>query len=51
VTIDPNDDMVLDVAITAGVDAIVTHNVRHLLAGALRFQIRVVRPGEFLRML
>jgi putative PIN family toxin of toxin-antitoxin system len=50
-SVDPNDDMVLDVAINAGADAIVTHNVRHLLPGALRFQIKVMRPGEFLRSL
>ena len=45
---DPADDMVLEVAINATADAIVTHNLRHLKEPGLRFGIQVVTPGEFL---
>jgi putative PIN family toxin of toxin-antitoxin system len=46
---DPADDMVLEVAINATADAIVTHNLRHLKEPGLRFGIQVVTPGEFLQ--
>ncbi len=45
---DPADDMVLEVAINANVDAIVTHNLRHLREPASHFGINVFTPGEFL---
>jgi predicted nucleic acid-binding protein len=44
---DPSDDMVLELAIAAGCDAIVTHNRRHF-PGVQRFGVRVLRPAEFL---
>lgn len=44
---DPQDDMVLELAVAAGCNAIVTHNRRHL-ARAVEFGIRVLRPAEFL---
>lgn len=44
---DAADDMVLEVAVEAGCDVVVTHNVRDF-AGAERFGVRVVTPGEFL---
>lgn len=47
---DPSDDMVLELAVAAGCDAIVTHNRRHF-PDIHRFGIRVLRPGEFLREL
>jgi len=47
---DPRDDMVLELAVEAGVDGIVTHNVRDF-AEATRFGIRILRPGAFLRQL
>ena len=47
---DPRDDMVLELAVEAGVDGIVTHNVRDF-ARAARFGIRILRPGAFLRQL
>lgn len=47
---DPQDDMVLEVAVEGGCDHIVTHNVRDF-EGAERFGIRVVTPGAFLRFL
>lgn len=47
---DPRDDHVLELAVEANCDFIVTHNVRDF-AGAERFGIRVVRPREFLRII
>jgi predicted nucleic acid-binding protein len=45
---DPGDEMVLELAVAAGCDAIVTHNRRHF-QGARWFGIRVLSPAEFLR--
>jgi putative PIN family toxin of toxin-antitoxin system len=45
---DPNDDLVLEVAVNGRCDRIVTFNVRDF-AGADRFGIRVETPGAFLR--
>ena len=42
------DDMVLEVAVEAGCEFVVTHNVRDF-AGAERFGVRALRPGEFLK--
>ena len=44
---DPSDDMVLELAVAAGCDAIVTHNRRHF-RGVHQFGVRVVSPAEFL---
>ena len=44
---DAADDMVLEVAVEAGCDFVVTHNVRDF-AGAERFGVRGVTPSEFL---
>lgn len=43
---DPNDEMVLEAAVNGRADALITHNVRDFAAGALRFGVRVLRPGE-----
>ena len=45
---DPADDMVLELAINARSDAIVTHNLRHLREPASQFKIPVFTPAEFL---
>ena len=45
-----NDDLVLELAVAAGCEAIVTHNVRDF-ADAKRLGIRVVTPGAFLQEL
>jgi putative PIN family toxin of toxin-antitoxin system len=45
---DPKDDLVLEVAVAAECEAVVTYNVRHF-AGAERFGIQVLEPGPFLR--
>lgn len=44
---DPKDEMVLELAVTAGCEFIITHNVRDF-EGAEQFGIRVVTPREFL---
>lgn len=45
---DPNDDMVLDVAINGNADAIVTFNTRHFKSAAAQYSIDVVNPAELL---
>ena|SRR5690349_14490101 len=45
---DAADDMVLEVAVEAGCDIVVTHNVRDFV-GAERFGVRALTPGEFLQ--
>ena len=44
------DEFVLELAFVSHCDFIVTYNVRHLRA-AEKFGIRVVTPGEFLRII
>lgn len=44
---DPDDDMLLELAVAAGCDAIVTHNRRDF-GPAHRFGIRVLSPAQFL---
>ena len=45
---DPGDDMVLETAVAAHADYLVTHNIRDF-TGANRFGIKVVTPGWFIR--
>lgn len=47
---DPKDDMVLELAIAAGVEMIVTHNVRDF-ERAMRLGVRPVRPAELLQLI
>ena len=47
---DPNDDLILELAIAAGCRYIVTHNLRHF-RGTERWKIAAVTPGEFLKMM
>jgi len=44
---DPSDDMLLELAVAAGCDAIVTHNRRDF-GSAKQFGVRVLTPAEFL---
>ena len=46
---DPGDEMVLEAAVATGSAWIVTHNVRDMAAGAARYGIEVITPGEALR--
>lgn len=46
---DPDDDMVLELAVAANCRYIVTHNPRDF-AGALQLGVEIVLPGEFLRI-
>lgn len=46
---DPKDDMVLELALKAGCDYIVTYNKRDFAGVEKTFQMRVVDAGEFLR--
>jgi putative PIN family toxin of toxin-antitoxin system len=43
----PNDDMLIELAVAAQCDYIVTHNLRHF-RGVERFGLEAVTPGEFL---
>jgi len=45
---DPSDDMLLELAVTARCDFIVTYNTRDFIS-IERFAIRAIEPGEFLR--
>ena len=47
---DANDDMVLELAVEAEANSIVTHNVRDF-AGSEKYRVAVVTPQEFLRSL
>lgn len=46
---DANDDMVLDVAINGGAEAIVTGNIKHFREPAKRFQLNLFTPPELLQ--
>ena len=48
---DPGDEMVAELAVTAGADHVVTHNVRDFGPLAERFGVAVTTPGAFLRLL
>lgn len=45
---DPGDDMVLETAVAARADFIVTHNIKDF-NGTERFGVRVVTPGWFVQ--
>lgn len=47
---DPGDDLVLELAVAANCDAIVTHNVRDF-GGLGQFGLRLLSPGDFLNEL
>ncbi len=48
---DPNDDMVLDLAINGKVDSLVTNNAKHFTEAGRRFGVPVMSPAELLREL
>ena len=43
---DPNDDMVLDVAINGQAEALVTNNTKHFAESGKRFGVPVLSPAE-----
>ncbi|KAM3102109.1 putative toxin-antitoxin system toxin component, PIN family [Phormidesmis sp. 146-20] len=45
---DPKDDMVLELAVAAGCDSVVTYNTRDFV-GIEKFGIRAILPAEFLK--
>lgn len=45
---DPEDDMVLELAVKAGCDSVITYNIRDFV-GVELFGLRVVTPAEFLQ--
>ena len=47
---DPTDDLLLELAVEAGADFIVTHNLRHF-RGVNDFGVTPISPGDFLRRL
>lgn len=47
---DPRDDLVLELAVEAEAEYIVTHNIRDF-AGAKRFGVEAITPGAFLERL
>ena len=44
---DPQDDMVLELAVKAGCDSVVTYNIRDFV-GIERFGVRAITPAQFL---
>ncbi len=47
---DPNDELVLEAAVNASVDFLVTHNLRDFATGK-RFAMQVITPSQFLKHL
>ena len=45
---DPGDEMVLEAAVNGRAATLVTHNFRDFAVPALKFGLRVLRPGQFL---
>ena len=45
---DPKDDMVLELAVAAGCDSVVTYNIRDFV-GIEKFGIKTITPAELLR--
>lgn len=46
---DPADELVLEAAVNAGADALLSFNVRHFQRAAARFGLCVSQPGPFLQ--
>jgi len=46
---DPGDELVFEAAVNGRADALATHNLRHFVAAAPRFGLRVLRPGDVLK--
>lgn len=48
---DPADELVLEAAVNASAQALLTFNVKHFAVATERFRLQVVQPGTFLRSL
>ena len=48
---DPSDEMVLEAAVNAKADVLLSFNLRHFQPAAAKFGLQVQRPGNFLRSL
>lgn len=48
---DPGDELVLEAAVNAGADVLLSFNLKHFSAAMPRFGIRLSQPGPFLRSL
>jgi putative PIN family toxin of toxin-antitoxin system len=48
-TTDPGDEMVLEAAINGRANALVTHNARHFIPAALRFELSIFTPQQALK--
>lgn len=48
--LDPGDDFIVDLAVAAGIDFIITFNVSNFVS-ARRMGIQIIKPQEFLRIL
>lgn len=48
---DPADELVLEAAVNARADALLSFNVRHFQSAGAKFGMRVSQPGPFLRSL
>ena len=46
---DPNDDMILDLAINGRAEALVTGNTKHFTAAGRQFGVLVLSPAELLK--
>jgi len=47
---DPGDDFILELAVEANCDYIITHNIRDF-TGSEKFSIKVISPREFLKVI
>jgi predicted nucleic acid-binding protein len=47
---DPKDEMVLELAVKAGCESIITYNTRDF-AGVEKFGLKLLKPSEFLRLI
>jgi predicted nucleic acid-binding protein len=47
---DPKDDMVLELAVKAGCQSIITYNTRDF-TGVEQFGLNLLKPSEFLRLI
>jgi putative PIN family toxin of toxin-antitoxin system len=47
---DPNDEMVLETALNAAADALVTFNIKDFTGAANRFSLKLLTPAEFIKL-